>query len=91
MKKLILSALLASLSAATHAESSVNATPRSFSILPPSPNVSSLMKYTEFPVSYFTGIPDISFDLYTLSEGKLSIPIKISYHGGGFSICHWSN
>ena len=44
------------------------------------------MKYTEFPVSYFTGIPDISFDLYTLSEGKLSIPIKISYHGGGIKV-----
>lgn len=69
-----------------YAEETLNATPRSFSILPPSPNASSLMKYTEFPVSYFTGIPDISFNLYTVSEGDLSVPVSISYHGGGVRV-----
>lgn len=86
MKKLTLSTFIMLWSTSIYAENSVDATPRCFSILPPSPAVSSLMRYTEFPVSHLTGIPDISFDLYTLTEGKLSIPIKISYHGGGIKV-----
>lgn len=60
--------------------------PHDFSKIPPSPEVASLMKYIDFPVSYFTGQPDINIPIYTLTEGELTIPISISYHGGGIKV-----
>lgn len=35
-------------------------TPQNYSVIPPSPEVSSLMKYLDIPVSPFTGQPDIT-------------------------------
>lgn len=57
--------------------------PTEYSIIPPSPEVASLMKYIDFPVSMFTGQPSISLPLYTIKSGALEIPISLSYHGGG--------
>lgn len=61
-------------------------TPRDYSLIPPSPEVSALMKYIDFPVSPFTGQPNITLPLYTVREGSLEIPISISYHGGGIKV-----
>ncbi|PTS96750.1 hypothetical protein DBR11_18615 [Pedobacter sp. HMWF019] len=36
------------------------------------------------PVSYFTGIPNVEVPLYTFSEGKIAVPITLSYHASGF-------
>lgn len=60
--------------------------PHDYSIIPPSPEVSSLMKYTEIPVSYFSGLPQIDIPIYELKEGKLSVPISLNYHGGGIKV-----
>lgn len=60
--------------------------PHDYSVIPPSPEVASLMKYIDFPVSYFTGQPDITIPIYTLTEGDLTVPISISYHGGGIKV-----
>jgi hypothetical protein len=49
-----------------------------------SPNVSSLGLFTQMPVSTFTGLPQIEIPLYTFTEGQISIPITMSYHGSGF-------
>ncbi len=49
----------------------------------PSPNASSLGLYGELPVSYFTGVPDISVPLYTVKGKKISLPISLSYNASG--------
>ncbi|MCU7615560.1 hypothetical protein N0B16_14100, partial [Chryseobacterium sp. GMJ5] len=51
-------------------------------IIPPSPTVSSLMKFQEIPVNNYTGIPDISIPLTQLSTHSNNIPVDIfiKYH-----------
>ena len=46
----------------------------------PSPNASNLWLYEEIPVNNFTGVPNISIPLYTLSEQDITVPITLSYH-----------
>lgn len=48
-----------------------------------SPNMASLGEYGDVPVSLHTGIPSITVPLYTGSSGGHSIPVSLSYHGGG--------
>lgn len=50
----------------------------------PSPNASSLGLYGQVPVSQFTGVPNISIPLYEVQEGRLNVPISLSYHASGF-------
>lgn len=52
----------------------------------PSPNAASLGKYADIPVSYHTGVPNISIPIYTIEEGTLSLPITLSYHGSGIRV-----
>lgn len=54
-----------------------------YSVIPPSPEVASMMKYIDIPVSHFTGQPNIDIPIYTLTEGSLSVPVSLSYKGGG--------
>jgi len=54
-----------------------------WSVAIPSPNASSLGLYTELPVSYFTGIPNISVPLYTVKGNKINMPISMSYNASG--------
>lgn len=49
-------------------------------ILPPSPQMQSFQIYSDIPVSYNTGVPDISIPLYTLKSGGVAIPIVLRYH-----------
>lgn len=49
----------------------------------PSPNASSLGLFTELPVSYFTGVPNISIPLYEVKGNKISLPITLSYNASG--------
>ncbi|PYF74200.1 hypothetical protein [Pedobacter nutrimenti] len=61
-------------------------------IVPLSPNAASFTKYGEMPVSYFTGIPNITIPLYTAKSGELELPLSLSYHAGGHkveSIASW--
>lgn len=60
--------------------------PRDYTIIPPSPEVSTLFQYEEIPVDYFNGIPEISFELFRITKGTLSVPITLSYHGGGIRL-----
>lgn len=50
----------------------------------PSPNAAGIGLYGEYPVSHFTGIPNIEIPLYTLKEREISVPISLSYHASGF-------
>ncbi|WPO81515.1 hypothetical protein SD427_12155 [Chryseobacterium sp. JJR-5R] len=56
------------------------------SIAPKSPDAAALFRYTETPVSLYTGVPDINIPLYTIKEGDIEVPISISYHGGGIKV-----
>jgi len=51
-------------------------------MIPPSPTVSSLMKFEEVPVSNYTGVPDISIPLFNVpSQSKdISVDISLKYH-----------
>lgn len=49
----------------------------------PSPNAASLGQYGDLPVSYFTGVPNISVPLYEVQGNKIGLPISLSYHAVG--------
>ncbi len=55
-------------------------------ILPPTPTASALMKFTDIPVSLYTGVPDIEIPLYEVKSKSLSMPITLKYHGGGVKV-----
>lgn len=51
-------------------------------VIPPSPTAASLMKFEEVPVSYYTGVPDISIPLIHVptSSKDISVNISLKYH-----------
>jgi YD repeat-containing protein len=51
-----------------------------------SPTAASLGKYGDFPVSYNTGLPQISIPIYTVKSGSLSLPVSLSYHASGLKV-----
>jgi len=55
-------------------------------IVPQTPEVSSLLKNFETPVSLNTGIPNISIPIYTIEEGDISLDLAISYNSSGISV-----
>lgn len=57
-------------------------------IVPPSPNVSALMKFGAIPVSPSTGIPSISIPIYDFkSAGSgLKLAVSLDYHAGGVKV-----
>jgi YD repeat-containing protein len=52
-------------------------------IISPSPNVASLVSYTEIPVGKYTGTPSINLPLYTIQSGGLQLPLSLSYSASG--------
>lgn len=56
------------------------------SILPPSPEASSLAKFTDIPVSHYTGLPQISVPIYSIEIDGLQIPISLLYHARGIGV-----
>ena len=52
-------------------------------IIPLSPNAAEISRYTEQPVDYFTGIPQISVPIYSIRSGDLNLPLSVSYYAGG--------
>ena len=49
-------------------------------VIPPSPRSESFQIYGDIPISYNTGIPDISIPLYTIRSGDYVLPISLRYH-----------
>ena len=51
-------------------------------IFPAAPTSNNLMKFEEVPVSYYTGIPDISIPLFNIPTGNSKVPVNIQlkYH-----------
>lgn len=52
----------------------------------PSPTAASLGKFGEVPVSYFTGVPQISIPLFSAKGRTLELPISLSYHASGIKL-----
>ncbi|MEM1120227.1 MAG: DUF6443 domain-containing protein, partial [Bacteroidota bacterium] len=48
-----------------------------------SPEAAALGKYVDIPVGTFTGAASNSISIHTLTEGSLSLPISLNYHGSG--------
>lgn len=53
---------------------------------PVTPSVFEFTKYTDIPVSEYTGIPNISVPLYTLEVDEVKVPINLTYHAGGIRV-----
>ncbi|MCH2218180.1 MAG: RHS repeat protein [Flavobacteriales bacterium] len=55
-------------------------------LIPPAPETASLLRFTETPVSYNTGVPNISIPIATLPGIDLSASVSVSYHSGGHRV-----
>lgn len=51
--------------------------------IPQAPQAQAIARAIDIPVNQYTGVPDISLPLYTVEIGTITIPISISYQGGG--------
>jgi len=48
------------------------------------PEVTAMTKYGSYPISYYTGTPNISIPIYTIKNQDVEIPIKLAYDASGF-------
>ena len=56
-------------------------------VIPPSPEQAAINKFGDIPVSYNTGIPNISVPIYTVTaKNGLTIPISLNYHSSGIKV-----
>jgi hypothetical protein len=55
-------------------------------IIPQSPNTAAFKKFGDIPVSYYTGVPEISVPLYNISVDNINLPISLSYHASGIKV-----
>lgn len=55
-------------------------------VVGPSPEASSFSKYTDIPVSNYTGIPNIAIPIYTIKTSDITVPISFSYYSGGIRV-----
>ncbi len=55
-------------------------------VIPPSPNATAFNKFIDIPVSHYTGVPNISVPIYTLTLPQLSLPISLNYHASGLKV-----
>ncbi len=52
----------------------------------PSPNAATLGTFGEIPMTLFSGLPQVSIPLHTLTEGELQVPLSLSYHASGVRV-----
>ena len=55
-------------------------------VVMPSPEVAAMANYSDVPIGYHTGVPQIGVPIHTLTEGPLSLPVSLSYHAGGVPV-----
>lgn len=56
------------------------------SVIPPTPEAAALIRFVEYPVSYYTGVPEISVPLYTVKSREISFPVSLNYHASGIKV-----
>ncbi|HXB32681.1 MAG TPA: hypothetical protein VNV35_04640 [Puia sp.] len=52
----------------------------------PSPNAAALMKFSDVPVSPYTGTADITVPIYTIHAKGIDVPVSLDYHTGGIRL-----
>lgn len=52
-------------------------------ILPMSPTAASFAIFTDYPVSHYTGVPNINVPLYEVVIDNFKLPITLNYHSSG--------
>ncbi|QBZ98880.1 RHS repeat protein [Flavobacterium sangjuense] len=60
-------------------------------VIPPSPEAASVFKFSEVPVSLYTGLPNISIPLFEIESGGVKVPISLSYHARGIKVAEISS
>jgi len=55
-------------------------------VFPPSPTATSMLKFTEVPVSKFTGLPGTNVPVWTIHSGQIDLPVALQYHSGGVRV-----
>ena len=53
-------------------------------ILPPSPNAASIGTYGNIPMNLSSGLPTVNLPLYSVSEGRINVPINLAYNYSGY-------
>jgi hypothetical protein len=56
------------------------------SVIPPGPNAAMLQKFSDVPVSPYTGTADVNVPIYTIQAKGISVPISLDYHTGGIRL-----
>lgn len=54
--------------------------------VPPSPQAASLLKFTEIPVSYYTGSSQIIIPIYDIKGSDINLPIQLTYSYNGLKV-----
>ncbi len=57
----------------------------------PSPNSYSFLKAKQYEISPYTGIPDINIPIFTLNEGDIILPLKLTYNSSGIKVSEVSS
>ncbi|MCR5861008.1 RHS repeat protein [Flavobacterium sp. J372] len=55
-------------------------------VVPPSPEAAAAFKFTEMPVSLYSGMPNITIPLFEIESGGVTVPISLSYHARGVQV-----
>ncbi|WP_299101960.1 RHS repeat domain-containing protein [uncultured Winogradskyella sp.] len=55
-------------------------------VIPPSPEASSLISYSQTQVSPYTGLPSIQIPFHSINYKGVSIPISLTYNSGGVKV-----
>ncbi len=53
-------------------------------LIPHSPNAASIGKFGNIPMNFSSGLPTISIPLYSLAEGRINVPVSLTYNYSGF-------
>lgn len=56
------------------------------SVVGPSPNMTSLFKFNDQPISLFTGTNQVDVPIYTIKQGSIELPVALMYHSGGIKV-----
>ena len=55
-------------------------------VFPPTPSSQELVKYGEYPVGMYTGVPNISIPIHVISDHDIKVPISLTYHASGILV-----
>jgi len=55
-------------------------------VVPMTPNAAEFAKYSDMPISYYTGTPDINIPLYEINVDGFKLPISLNYHASGIRV-----